>query len=148
MDKNSMTVFKLKLLDINQEEFSIPPVELECVITIPSNIFQRLCRDMLSISETLTIESGDTLKISCEGDFASQETYIGEATHGLTFNKKSDKELVKGKFSLKHLNLFTKSTNNLSNTIEILMKNNYPLILKYNVANLGEIRYCLAPKTE
>jgi len=43
--------------------------------------------------------------------------------------------------------LFTKSTN-LSNSIELYLKTDYPLILKYSVANLGEIRFCLAPKVD
>jgi len=145
-DKNSMTIFKMKLLDLNVESYQIPPVEFECIITMPSNTFQRLCRDMMSISDTLCIESSDVLKMSCEGDFASQETIIGEATHGMII--KSPKEPITGKYSLKNLNLFTKSASNLCNTIEIYMKSGYPLILKYNVANLGEIRYCLAPKVE
>lgn len=145
-DKNSLTNFKIKLLDLDIKDINIPDVDIECIITMPSNDFQRMCRDMLNISETIQIISAsDHLRIYCDGDFANQETIIGPATHGLVFNK-NDNE-VSGKFSLKYLNLFTKSTN-LCNTIELYMKNNYPLILKYNVANLGEIRFCLAPKAD
>jgi proliferating cell nuclear antigen len=145
-DKNSTTVFKLRLLDLDQEEYSVPPVEFECIITMPSNTFQRLCRDMMFISDTIIIESSEVLKMTCEGDFACQETIIGEATHGMII--KTSKDIVIGKYSLKSLNLFTKSASNLCNTIELFMKTDYPLILKYNVANLGEIRYCLAPKVD
>lgn len=145
-DKNSLTNFKMKLLDLDIKDINIPDVDIECIITMPSNDFQRMCRDMLNISETVKIVSGDDhLRILCEGDFASQETIIGETTHGLVFNKNDN--VVSGKFSLKYLNLFTKGTN-LCNTIELYMKNNYPLILKYNIANLGEIRFCLAPKED
>lgn len=146
-DKNSVTVFKLRLLDIDQEEYTVPPVEFESIITMPSNTFHRLCRDMMFISDTLMIESGENLKMVCEGDFACQETIIGEATHGMIQQRNSD-DTVEGRYSLKSLNLFTKSASNLCNTIEIFMKTDYPLILKYNVANLGEIRYCLAPKID
>ena len=34
------------------------------------------------------------------------------------------------------------------NSIEIYLKNDYPLIIKYTVASLGEIKLCLAPKYE
>lgn len=143
-DKNSLTNFKINLLDLDIQDIKIPDVDIECIITMPSNDFQRMCRDMLNISDTIKIVScDDHLKISCEGDFASQETIIGETSHGLVFNKNDN--TVSGKFSLKYLNLFTKSTN-LCNTIDMYLKNDYPLILKYNVANLGEIRFCLAPK--
>ena len=55
--------------------------------------------------------------------------------------------MCEGKFSLKYINLFTKSTN-LSNTLDIYLKNDFPLMLKYNVANLGEIIFILAAYTE
>ena len=44
-----------------------------------------------------------------------------------------------------HLVLFGKCTN-LCNSIQIFLKNDYPLIIKYTVASLGEIKLCLAPK--
>ena len=100
---------------------------------------------MNNIADHIIITSCEhILKLSCYGDFASQETLIGEANHGLTFSKKTEAQEVSGKFSLKYINLFTKSTN-LSNTLEIYLKKDFPLMLKYNVANLGDIMFCLAP---
>lgn len=146
-DKNSATSFMLKLLDIDNEELNIPDVDINCIVTMPSNDFQRMCRDMTNIGDTVEISSdSEGLHFYCQGDFAKQETLIGETTHGLVYNKRVD-EVIKGRFGLKYINLFTKSTN-LCNTIELYLKPEYPLILKYNVANLGEIRFCLAPKVE
>ena len=142
-DKNSKTTFKLKMLDIDETELRIPDIELQSVITMPSNDFQRMCRDMINISDLVIMTScANTFTLSCEGDFASQETQIGEANHGLTFLNCDEK--ISGKFSLRYLNLFTKSTN-LSNTLDIYLKKDFPLMLKYNVSNLGEILFCLAP---
>ena len=143
-DKNSNTVFHLKMLDIDEQEIKIPDIQLDSVITMPSNDFQRMCRDMNNIAEQIVITSSShRLKLACSGDFACQETIIGEANHGLSFSKNKEEE-VSGKFSLKYINLFTKSTN-LSNTLEIYLKKDFPLMLKYNVANLGDIMFCLAP---
>lgn len=143
-DKNSRTVFHLKMLDIDENELRIPDVALDSVISMPSNEFQRICRDMLNISDTIVItSSNNSLKLSCNGDYANQETVIGETSHGLVFSKRDGD--VSGEFSLKYINLFTKSTN-LSNTVEIYMKESYPLMLVYNVANLGNIIFALAPK--
>ncbi len=146
-DKNSSTTFHLKLLDIDDEQLVIPDVDINCIVTMPSNDFQRMCRDMINISDTVEIISNtDGLRFNCIGDFATQSTFIGEQTHGLYFSKK-DHVSIKGSYALKYINLFTKSTN-LCHTIELYLKTDYPLILKYNVANLGEIRFCLAPKRE
>jgi proliferating cell nuclear antigen len=146
-DRNISTVFMLKLLDIDSDDLNIPDVDINCIVTMPSNDFQRMCRDMLNIGDLVKITSNeDGLIFKCEGDFATQETVIGETMHGLSFSKKDDIE-ISGTYALKYINLFTKSTN-LCNTIELYLKPNYPLILKYSVANLGEIRFCLAPKNE
>ena len=140
-DKNSNTLFKLKMLDIDESEIIIPDMELESVITMPSNEFQRICRDMINISDNIEIISTNKhLKLKCDGDSASQETLIGETTHGLVTNNVSEE--IGGRFSLKYINLFTKSTN-LSNTLDLYLKKNFPLILKYNVANLGDIMFIL-----
>jgi proliferating cell nuclear antigen len=46
-------------------------------------------------------------------------------------------------FSLKYLTIFTKCTNLCSN-VEIYLKNSYPIILRYSIASLGEIKLCLS----
>lgn len=72
-EKNSVTDFKLKLLDVDDEVIKLPDVEFDSVITMPSAFFQRLCRDMLNISDTMIIKStGDQLVLGCNGDFARQ----------------------------------------------------------------------------
>ena len=58
--------------------------------------------------------------------------------------KQNPDDIIQGEFSLKNLIYFIKCTN-LCNQIEIYLNNNKPLIVKYNVASLGEIRLCLAP---
>ena len=86
------------------------------------------------------------LYLSCKGDFASQESIIGEADSGISFVQNTDSdEIVQGLFALKHLVMFTKCTN-LCQQIEILLKNDFPLIINYQVASLGEIKLALAPQ--
>jgi proliferating cell nuclear antigen len=100
---------------------------------------------MLNISDNIIItSSSQMLKLECRGDFASQETCIGNSNHGLSCKQNDE---VTGTFSLKYINLFTKATN-LSNIIEIYLKHEYPLMLKYAVANLGQIMFYLAPTAE
>jgi proliferating cell nuclear antigen len=51
-------------------------------------------------------------------------------------------EIVQGVFPLKTIVHFCKCKA-LSSTVEIFMKNNYPLILRFAVAQLGEIKLCV-----
>ena len=150
-EKNTVTTYKLNLMDLNDENIEIPPAQFSSVITMPSSDFQKICRDMYNLADTIEIKScGSTLNFACKGDFAQQETIIGESSsNGMSFLKKSDsgEEIVQGIFALKHLVLFTKCTN-LCNSIEMYLKNDYPLIIQYSVASLGNIKLCLAPQVK
>ena len=147
-EKNSQTVYRLNLLDIADENIKIPPAEFETELSLPSNDFQKIIRDMINIGENIEIKSiGSQLLLNCTGDFASQETILGETNNGLKFNQISPKELpIQGIYSLKYLILFTKCTN-LCNQINLYIKNDYPLIIRYSVASLGDIKLCLAPNS-
>jgi proliferating cell nuclear antigen len=64
-----------------------------------------------------------------------------------TLGTRKSGDIVQGVFSLKYLVLFTKCTN-LSSSVEIYLKNDYPLIVKFMVASLGELKLCLSPNVE
>jgi proliferating cell nuclear antigen len=146
-EKNSVTRYKLNLMDLPEESISVPPAKFESVITMPSVDFQKLCRDMFNISDMLEIRSiGNQLIFNCKGDIGTAEHIIGENNSGLSFLQKNNPDdIIQGIFALKHLVMFTKCTN-LSNQVEIYLKNDYPLIVSYGVASLGNIKLCLAPQ--
>ena len=146
-EANQITQYKMNLMDLNQENIQIPPLEFESVITLPSCNFQKICRDMFNLSDNIEITTfGKQITFRCKGDIADQETSIGQSQNGgmnMVQNDTSN-EIIQGIFSLKYLVLFTKCTN-LSSSIELYLKNDYPLIIRYQVANLGEVKLCLAP---
>ena len=143
-EKNTVTESYLKMLDISEEKLDIPDISYDSVISMPSIDLQKYCRDLAIISNQVNISSIESKFIlQSNGDFATQKIIIGEAQNGLIFSKKNQN--VSEIFDLKYLNSFTKSTN-LCSTVEIFLKCEYPLVIEYNVANLGKLQYCLAPK--
>lgn len=44
--KKTCTKFKLKLLDIDEDQIEIPDVQMSVITTMPSTDFQRICRDI------------------------------------------------------------------------------------------------------
>ena len=153
-DKQTTTTYKLNVLDLPQNELSIPPASFTSVITMCAADFQKICRDMYNLSDVIEVKSiGEQLIFSCKGDFAEQETIIGTNVSDEGYCNKSKMTLiqntcdkiVQGVYSLKFLVLFTKCTN-LSNAIELYLKNDFPLILKYSCATLGTIKLVLAPQ--
>ena len=54
--------------------------------------------------------------------------------------KQNSSKVIQGVFSLKNLGYFIKCTN-LCSQIEIYLENDLPLVVKYDIASLGEINY-------
>lgn len=145
-EKNSKTTYKLNLLDLDNQKITIDDTEFNTVINLPSTDFQKICRDMHNIAEHVEIKNiSNQLILSCKGDFCNQETIIVDNDNGInTINSTNTNEIIQGVFNLKYLVLFTKCTN-LCSTVEIFLKNDYPLIVKYQVASLGELKMASTP---
>ncbi len=136
---------KLRLIEPEPEELEYPDVKFSSVINLPSSDFQKIIRDLSCISDKLEIKSvGNELIFKCSGQFASAEIHRAESDGSMGFVKKQDSsKIIQGEFSLKNLGYFIKCTN-LCSQIELYLENDLPLVVKYNVASLGEIKLCLA----
>lgn len=148
-DKKIRDLFRVNLLDLDRYNLDIPDETFPSIIMMPSVDFQKFVRDMNHIGDHVTITAiGDMLSMKVEGDFAQQEKIFGgNGNEGyLEFLKHNDQEIIQGEFNLRCLVMFSRCTNLCSN-IEICLKNDYPLVIRYQVSNLGEIKLALAPKT-
>jgi len=145
-DIKQSKIQKLKLIEPDEEELDMPSVKFSSIINLPSTDFQKIIRDLSNISERLEIKSvGNELVFSCIGPFASCKISRSESDGITEFVKKcDDTSVIQGEFSLKNLSYFIKCTN-LCNNIEMYLENDLPLVVKYNVASLGEVKLCVAP---
>jgi len=152
-EKNVKTTYRLSMLDIDVVNVDIPPQDFNTIITMPSSYLQKIIRDMHNLAEFIEIKNeNDKLILSCQGEFCCQETILGtEKSQNINMRKNEvvcgTKEVIQGIFSLKYLCIFTKCTN-LSSSVEIYLKNAYPIILQYSIASMGTVRLCLAQKNE
>lgn len=136
--KNTNTKFQLKLLDINESQIEVPDIEMSTITTLPSVDFQRLCRDMSNIGTEIEItREGTLMSLKCDGDFANQETSISCS---------EESPRISGLYSLRYLNIFAKGSSMCSSVQVLQEEANRFLILKYNVASLGELKFYLATK--
>jgi proliferating cell nuclear antigen len=140
--KKSSTSFRLKLLDINEDILELPDVTMNVITTLPSIDFQRITRDMGNLANEMTIvREGPKLILGCNGDFADQTTV-------LEFPESVQR--TGSVFSLKYINLFTKATN-MCSSVQLMQDStneNMPIIFRYTIANLGDLRFYLAPKID
>jgi proliferating cell nuclear antigen len=144
-DIKQCKIQKLRLIEPDPEELEIPNVTFSSVINLPSADFQKIVRDLSCISERIEINSvGNELIFKCKGTFATAEVRRAESDGNMEFIQKKSNKIIQGNFSLKNLGYFIKCTN-LCNQIEMYLENDLPLVVKYSVASLGDIKLCLAP---
>jgi proliferating cell nuclear antigen len=143
---NQCKTLKLKLLEPEHDELEVPDVKFSTIINLPSGDFQKLIRDLSYISEKIEIKSvGNELMFRCEGQWSSVTVTRVEDSGTMKFISKQDSsKVIQGEFSLKNLSYFIKCTQ-LCPQIEMYLENDLPLVVKYNVASLGNIRLGLVP---
>ena len=157
-EKNSKTVYKLNLLDMENTKISVSPMQFDDMIVLGSSEFQKLCRDMHNIADVVEIKvvNGEVM-FSCKGDFSCQETVLGNGCLQKVDAPEPGEEqhqppppdgtdITQGMFNLDYLVMFTRCTN-LSPTVQLYLKNDFPLFVRYTVSNLGEIKLVCAPQT-
>nr|BAE47144.1 proliferating cell nuclear antigen [Botryllus primigenus] len=144
--------YEMKLMDLDCEQLGIPEQEYSCSVTLPSGEFARICRDLSQIGECVVVTcTKDGVQFSAKGDLGTGKVKLQQNTGG---DVKEEEEVtveitepVQLTFAIKYLNLFTKATP-LSPSVTLSMSNDVPLVVEYKVADMGHIKYFLAPKIE
>lgn len=143
--KKSSTSVEFRLLDINEDQLSVPEIPMTILSTIPSVDFQRIARDMGNLAQDITITRREkTIEFECCGDFASQKTIL-ECVDMCKPTKP-----IGNIFSLKYINMFTRATS-LCSSVQLMQHaddETMPIVFRYAVANLGELKFYLAAKVE
>jgi proliferating cell nuclear antigen len=146
-ERKEKKTFKLNLMDIEEETYDITPIQFPYSITLPSQDLHKYCKDMAASTEKIEIKAtSNRLFFSGKGGIGNIEFEVGETNGGLSIvsTTNNTNEIVQGLFELKFLLIFTKCTN-LCNQVTLFLKNDYPIIVTYQIAALGEIKLVLSP---
>ncbi|KAJ3062008.1 hypothetical protein HDU99_005363, partial [Rhizoclosmatium hyalinum] len=144
--------YELKLMDIDSEHLGIPETPYEATVKMSSAEFQRICRDLRILNESIVIDvTKEGVKFSAAGDMGSGSVFIKSGQSSIDENDEDTATTialsspVSLTFSLKYLCDFSKATP-LSNVVTLSLSNDVPLLVEYAVSEVGHIRYYLAPK--
>lgn len=143
--------FDLKLMNIESEQLHIPDTEYSAVVRLPAAEYARICRDLASIGDTVAVSvTKDGVKFSTSGD-------VGTANVTCRHNVSTDsaeeqtaielREPVSLTFALRYLNSFAKATP-LSGSVQLRLIKDLPIVVEYQVADIGSVKFYLAPKIE
>jgi len=143
------TQFNLNLITTDSERLAIPETEYSSVVSIYSAEFNKICRELYQLSETVMISTTpDYVQFSVEGEVGSGLVRLGPNDS----EKKEDQtmlevnENVNLQFALRYLNMFNKASS-LSSFTRLCMRPDQPLVVQFKIENnMGDLKYFLAPK--
>jgi len=148
--QDKISEFELTVIDIDAEQLGIPDTEYKAVVHMPAQEFQRICRDLTILGETVVVSvTKEGIKFSVSGSLGSGNITC-RPTGQVDSNQATTIELqepVQLTFALRYLNFFTKATT-LADSVTLSMSKDVPLVVEYRIEDLGYIRYFLAPKVE
>lgn len=145
------STYDMKLMEIDSEALGIPDSDHSCVIKMPSHEFQRICSNLSQLGDSVTIDCHkNRVNFKVAGDLGSGSIELKPSTN---IDKEEDqvsvdlKESCTQSFALKFLCAFTKATS-LSDTVNLSLTVEAPIVVEYPIAEHGHLRFYLAPKIE
>jgi proliferating cell nuclear antigen len=158
-----LSEFQLKLMDIDSESLEIPSTPYKCIVTLPSAEFQRICREITIIGDSVKISANkEGVTFSVDGDLGSGNVVLRPTNGGgddgmdmgdgdgsgtdakTTINLEEDVSLT---FALRYLNSFAKATT-LASSVTLKMSPDVPLVVEYTMESLGRVAFYVAPQAE
>jgi proliferating cell nuclear antigen len=140
--------FEISLINIDQEHIGIPDTKYNSIVTLSSLEFGKICRELNSINETVNIE----ISKSYVKFYVNNESIGGGFTLEPNDSEDADKQcIIKNDdtlnlaFALRYLNMFAKASC-LGQQVTLYISKEYPLLAEYKLAELGVLKYYLAPR--
>jgi proliferating cell nuclear antigen len=152
-EKNQFFLYSTQILDIENDILDISTVDFTAIIIFNSHDFSKLVKDMNSLeSKYVEIElNKKAITFKAVGDIANAEATLSENDSNsivIKYNNPEDSEkIIKNKFEIKNLMLLSKCCG-LCNTVEIYVKKNFPMLMKFSISNLGYLHLCVSPIME
>jgi len=150
-NQDKVSDYEMKLMNLDAEHLGIPETDYAAVIKMPSAEFQRVIRDLSQFGDSLMISvTKEGVKFSAAGDIGvgnikiAQNSNVDKEEESVTIEMQEPVSLA---FACRYLNMFTKASC-LSNQVCLSMSPEVPLVVEYNIGEIGHVRYYLAPKIE
>lgn len=143
-ESSEETDIEVFLMEIINPELPIPKTKFQNRITMASDKFHNICKKLNNNSVSVEITSVRN-EIQFRGQNESGKVTMSYKDTNYNSNKKNDlDQIVQGMYELRNLMGFSKC-NKLCPTIDIYLKNDFPLVLVIGVQTLGKMYVFLSP---
>jgi DNA polymerase III sliding clamp (beta) subunit (PCNA family) len=138
------TTSNIKIQEMQIIDIDIP-VGYEDYISIPTSKYQKMCKDMETISQKIKIESNKgmiTFTSVMEGVYSRSIMFGNQNEHEITYCQHFDSEQLNNLGRISGLGATT------SSNIQVFTKQQLPILLKTNVGTLGKIGIYIKSKEQ
>ena len=149
---NRVTTSTIKIQNIQHLDIAVPE-DYEKPVIVPSNEYQKMCKDMSNIGGEVSVFSkGFYIKFSCnQGAIYSREVLFGEIEDDEEEEEEEEEEVSKVEYSedfdTEQLHRIVKLSG-LGETMQVYPKMTLPLKFKSNVGQLGQISIYIKNKKQ
>jgi len=149
-DNSEETDIEIFLITVQNPDMILQATEFQNRIKIASEKFHNICKNFNNICKNFNDKTTyvDIRSLGDEISFRGQNeggriTKTYKDVHS-SKNKNGQQVIVQGTYELKNLLSFSKC-NKLCDTIDIYLKNDFPLVLAISIASLGKMYVFLTP---
>lgn len=129
------TEFTMNLISLDVEHLAIPETEYSSIVSINAGEFTKICKELYSLNETLTIATNDgSVTFSVESEAGSGSIRIGSGD-GMNRDEVTTVEVteaVQQQFAIRYLNMFNKAAP-LSSHTRLCLHQEQPLVVEYKI---------------
>jgi len=147
-ENNRVTTSFIKIQNIQNLEVVVPNDYRNCII-VPSNEYQKLCKDMQAISNSVKITAWKYyMKFSGDaGSVYSREVSFGELDADSDSEEEEEGPKYSDTFYTDQLCRIIKISG-LSSNIQVYLKPDNPMLFKTNIGNLGKLSIFIKSKSQ
>ena len=143
LKSNSTRLFTLSLINMQEERQKVPDLDFKCRIEMPSILFDEAIDDMDVVSDSVAFEiENNTLNIQASGNISTAKvSFMNNDIVRIT----SKEEVVRSRYSIEYLKKIIKGSK-LSDSVTLLLSNDYPLKVEYKIIDKLSLQTILAPR--
>jgi proliferating cell nuclear antigen PCNA len=138
-ENNEETDIEFALIDIPNQEYPLPKTLFQNKITIAQDKFHQICKNLNLNSNAIEIRSiGDQITFTSKSENGKVTMTYRDKEHKHDTEYDKEGSVFQGIYDLKNVMYFSKC-NKICSTIDLYLKNDFPLVLVIMVGSLGKM---------
>ncbi len=152
-EKKNKSTYEFKLMDLNENKHEIPPPQFDVIVEMKTDEFHNMCKEMHTHGKYMAIVCTEKkIEFRCKGNSGVIKKEFENGGSVMISLKSDGKKTTEPKiisevYDLQNITAFNKCRS-LCTYIQLLLKNKYPMFVRYEVATLGVMQVGFVPVNE